>query len=146
MYNGLVHAHSGLRWIFLAAIIIAVVVYGLRLLKGSNFKASDKKWALIAMIFAHIQLLIGLVLYFISPEVVFNENTMSDSRLRFYAVEHISVMIIGIILITLAYRKVKTALSQQKGYAGPFWFLLIGLLLILSRIPWPGQGLGAAWF
>ena len=145
-YSILVHAHSGFRWLILAAMLYTIILYFNRWQKGSDFVASDKKWALFTLIFAHLQLVIGLILYFISPEVVFNENTMGDSRIRFYAVEHISIMLIGIILITIGYRQLKASVTDPVKYKRVFWYYLIALILILSRIPWPFQDLGAAWF
>jgi low temperature requirement protein LtrA len=145
-YSILVNLHSIFRWLILFTIIITIVTYLIRWQKKSNFQSGDKKWALMTLIFAHLQLVIGLILYFISPEVVFNEETMGDTRLRFYAVEHISVMLIAIILITLGYRQLKAQIADPSKYKRVFWYYLIALILMLSRIPWPFQDLGADWF
>ena len=145
-YPFLVHLHSIFRWFILAVLIYTVILYLIRWRSGSAFLRGDKKWALMTLIFAHLQLVIGLILYFISPEVAFNEDTMSDSRLRFYTVEHISVMLIGIILITVGYRQLKANIADPSKYKRVFWYYLIALILILSRIPWPFQDLGAQWF
>lgn len=145
-YSLLVHTHSIFRWLLLAVMVYSIILYLMRWQKGSSFLSGDKKWALMTLIFAHLQLVIGLILYFISPEVAFTENTMSDSRLRFYTVEHISIMIIGILLITVGYRQVKADIRDVAKYKRVFWYYLIALILILSRIPWPFQDLGAGWY
>lgn len=145
-YSLLVHAHSIFRWLILAVMIYTIVLYLMRWQNNSDFQKGDKKWALMTLIFAHLQLVIGLILYFISPEVIFNENTMGDSRIRFYAVEHISMMLIGIILITIGYRQLKANIRDAAKYKRVFWYYLIALILILSRIPWPFQELGAQWY
>lgn len=146
LYNIAVHAHSGLRWLLLLLLIYAVVLSFSRWRNRSSYIASDKKWYLITLILSHLQLVLGLYLYFVSPKVVFNENTMGDSFLRFYAVEHTSVMILAIVLITIAYRVFKSASETLNPYKKLFWYYFIALVLILSRIPWPGMDMKAGWF
>ncbi len=145
-YNIVVHAHSGLRWVLLLVLVVTILLSLKRWLSKSNYQTSDKKWYLLSLIFSHIQLIIGLYLYFVSPRVVFNENTMSDADIRFYTVEHISINIIAIILITIGYRVTKSIQTDFKKYKRLFWYFFIALILILSRIPWPGMVEGAGWF
>lgn len=146
LYNIAVHAHSGLRWILLVVLVIAILTALKRWLSRSPYQTGDKKWFLMSLIFSHLQLVIGLYLYFVSPRVVFNKSTMGDSDLRFYAVEHISVMIIAIILVTLGYRIAKSTKTEYTKYKRIFWYFFIALILMLSRIPWPGMVEGAGWF
>jgi fatty-acid desaturase len=142
----LVHLHSGLRWVILILLVMAIVNAAMKMNGSSPFSDRDRRLGLYALTGAHIQLILGFVLYFISPKVAFVAETMSNASLRFYTVEHISVMIIGIVLITIGYSRTKRATDDGKKFKNTFWFYLIGLLLILSRIPWPFQeGLGAGW-
>ncbi|MEL6653039.1 MAG: cytochrome B [Bacteroidota bacterium] len=144
MYTGLVHLHSGLRWIVLILLLIAIVNAALKMNGSQEFTNKDRRWNLFGMVGTHLQLVIGLVLYFISPKVAFVEGFMKDEQLRFFAVEHISVMIIGIILITIGYSRAKRLTDSRAKFKTSFWFYLIGLVVILSRIPWPGT-YGAGW-
>ncbi|MFP4090562.1 MAG: cytochrome B [Cyclobacteriaceae bacterium] len=150
MYIGLLHSHSALRYVVLILLIIA----GLRALSGwlgkSDFKSSDKKLYLITLIFTHIQLTIGLVLYFVSPIVdqAYRDfgAAMKDQVLRFWAVEHFTVMLLAIILITIGYsssKKVDKPVTKHKRIA---IFYLIGLVLILISIPWPFSNVARPWF
>ena len=84
MYQGLLHTHSGLRWILLVLIIINVFNALGGLTGNKVFTAKDKKLSFYALIFTHVQALLGLALYFMSPKVEFSENTMSNSVLRFF--------------------------------------------------------------
>ena len=145
MYNGLLHAHSGLRWVVLV-LLLAAIFNAFSKKKGGIWTPKDKKVTLFAMIFTHIQLLIGLVLYFISPKVSFGEGMISDSILRFYAVEHLVTMLLAIALITIGYSKSKKAESDAKKFGAVATFYLIGLVLILAGIPWPFRIAGAGWF
>lgn len=145
MYNGLLHAHSGLRWIVLI-LLLAAIFNAFSKKKSGVWTAKDKKLSMFAMVFTHIQFLIGLVLYFKSPKVNFMEGFMKDDVLRFFAVEHISMMIIAIALITIGHSKSKKAVTDAKKFGAIATFYLIGLILILASIPWPFRNLGGSWF
>lgn len=142
MYQGLLHAHSGLRWIVLILIIITVI-NAIRAMNGNNvFNENDKKLSLFALISTHLQAVLGLVLYFMSPKVQFSESTMSNSMLRFFTMEHTLMMLIAIILVTIGNRMAKTGNAKRT-----FWYYFIALVIILAAIPWPfREALGAGWF
>ncbi len=146
MYNGLLHAHSGLRWIVLALLVAAIIKAFSGWKGNSQFTEGDRKLALFTLIFTHIQLLLGLWLYFISPKVAFVEGFMKDSVLRFYSVEHITLMLIAIILITVGFSAAKRASEDAARFKKIAVYYLIGLLVILAGIPWPFRELGAGWF
>lgn len=101
----------------------------------------DNKLSLFSLISCHIMLLLGFLLYFVSPIVqsgLMNMGSaMKDPVLRFWTVEHLSVMIIGIALITLGRVRLKKLDNDAAKHKNIVIFFGIGLLLILSRIPWP---------
>lgn len=141
MYNILLHAHSGLRWLVLIALIVALFQTYTR--RGTTGNIMETKSVLITFILTHIQLLVGLILYFISPKVMFGANTMSNSMLRFFTVEHFAGMIIAIVLITMGYTKAKKA---ELPFNKAFNYYIAAFILILISIPWPFRELGAGWF
>ena len=147
MYQGLLHAHSGLRWIVLVLIIWAIYKATTGWVGKKEYQKSDRLSALFALIFTHIQLLIGFGLYFKSPKVSFESGVMENALLRFYTVEHMSMMIVAIILITFGFSTAKRmeedAVAKHKRVAITYG---IGLAIILASIPWPFRGLGAGWF
>ena len=142
----LVHAHSGLRWLALVLIVMTIIRAGSRMSSKENFEFQTKGIALFAMIAMHIQAAIGLVLYVISPTVQFGASTMKDSTLRFFAVEHLAMMLIALILFTVGYSKSKKKTENTSKYKTIFWFYLIGFIILLAGIPWPFRELGAGWF
>ena len=144
MYTGLVHAHSGLRWIVLILLVAAVAVSISKWLGGSSFTDGDRKLNLFTLIAVHTQFLIGLVLLFISPKV--NFSMMSEKLYRFYSVEHTTGMLIAIILITIGYSRSKRIINATGKHRLVGILYGIGLLLILASIPWPSRNLGAGWF
>ncbi len=148
MYNFLLHAHSGLRWLVLIFLVAAVVNALIKKGKATEYGKSDKMPALLGLIFCHVQLLLGFVLYFISQKVSFHDGFMKDTASRFYAVEHVSMMVIAIILITIGYSKAKKQTEISKKHNTILFFYGIGLLLILASIPWPFRtALGVTgWF
>jgi len=55
-------------------------------------------------------------------------------------------MVIAIILVTIGYRIAKSSKTEYTKYKRIFWYFFIALVLMLSRIPWPGMIEGAGWF
>ncbi len=146
MYEILKSAHSGLRWLVLLTLILAIVNSFGKTRGGITFSGSDKKKALFALIFTHLQFVIGLVLYFISPKVVFDAASMKSPVLRFFLVEHVAMMLIAVILITIGYSRAKRTSLDGKKFKSILIYYLIGLLLIIAAIPWPFRDLGGSWF
>jgi hypothetical protein len=146
MYSLLSHAHSGLRWFVLLTLLVAII-NSIGKTKGNHpFTNRDIRLALMALIFTHTQFLLGLILYFISPKVVFSSDAMSNDVLRFFLVEHIFIMIIAVLLITIGYSRAKRAIDEGKKFRNILVFYLLGLILILAGIPWPFQNYGTGWF
>lgn len=141
MYNGLLHLHNLARWVILVLIVIAIF----RHLSGMNSKrpvnAGDKKIDLILMITAHITLLVGLYQWFAGPwglkliQNVGMGEVMKNGAYRQFAVEHITGMIIAIVLITVGRGAVKRATSPAV-HKKAFWCFLIALIIMLATIPW----------
>jgi len=146
MYQILKHAHSGLRWVVLILLIVAIIGAWQNWQKKTTYEPKEQRLALFAMIVAHLQLLLGLILYFISPLVQFSSETMGDSLLRFFTVEHTTGMALALALITMGYSRAKRQAPAAQGFKTLFTFYLIGLILILISIPWPFRGLGTGWF
>jgi uncharacterized membrane protein SirB2 len=138
MYLGLKHLHSTLAYVALLALVVAVVMLWIASRGGKPFLKTEKRWALIGLISAHLQLVIGLVLYFVSHVGYSNLSgeVMGDKIGRLYALEHPLTMIIGIIFITLGYARAKRASEDKRKYKFLVLFYGLGLLLILLRIPW----------
>jgi hypothetical protein len=142
MYAGLLHAHSGLRWIVLILILLCIFNTVGALSGNKVMSAGDKKISLFALISTHLQAVLGLALYFMSPKVQFSSNTMSNDLLRFFTMEHIVMMFIAIVLVTIGNRHAKAGNAKKV-----FWFFLIALIIILAAIPWPFRTqLGGSWF
>lgn len=129
------HLHSTIAVVLLIALVISIVVTLINYLKSKPY---NRKIALVGFISAHLQLLIGLVIYFTSPLGFssFSSANMKNSLSRLYFLEHPMMMLIAIIVITIGYSKAKKATEDWKANQTVLIFYLIALVLILSRIPW----------
>jgi len=127
-------------YIVFAILVVSTVKFILGWLGKKEFMPIDKKLATFTVIAVHIQVLIGLGLYFISPLIKSAYQdigvAMKDASVRFYLVEHMSLMIIGAVLITIGSIKSKKATESQAKFKTLALFFSIGFVLILSRIPW----------
>ena len=152
MATGLLHLHSMLRWVLLILLVITIFNAYTARKKNRAFSATDRKLSLFTMVSAHLQLVIGLMLYMVSPFMqgvrAIEGSMMADPLKRFWQMEHILVMVIGIVLITIGHIKAKKAASEDSRFKLQFTFFLIALVLIISRIPWPvtEMGVGRGWF
>jgi hypothetical protein len=144
MYNGLLHAHSGFRWVILALFIFAIFNAFTR---KSVFEKKDRTLYLMTMIMMHIMLVIGLVLNFLSNKVNYSSGFMKDSVLRFFGMEHLLGMLIAIILVTIGRRKSENAIEAADKHKKIKVYYTIALIIVLAMIPWPFRAaLGGSWF
>ena len=135
-YEIIQKAHSGWAYLVILILVIAVINAFIGLSSKKEFTSKDRKIALFALIFTHIQLLFGLVLYFVSPlgKAVLGE--MKDPALRLTSLEHPLINIIAIILITVGWSKHKNLTTSNAKFKTFAIFYTLGLVLILSRIPY----------
>ena len=144
--DDMVHAHSGLRWLVLIMLVVAIINGLIGWLGNKDWKKKDKMINMITMMFFHLQVVIGIVLYFVGPKKAFNGFADLGHELsRFYALEHPLMMLIATILFTIGYSKAKKADSDSLKFRRTFFWFLITLVLVLFSIPWT-KALGASMF
>lgn len=138
MYEFIQPLHSYLAYITFTLLIFSTGIAFSGKINKKSLDSGSLKWSLYAFIATHTQLLLGLVLYLVSPYGLKNLSgeTMKDSFLRLLAVEHPFTNILGVILITVGYIRAKKSLGTEKAANQIVYFYLAGILLFLSRIPW----------
>lgn len=136
MYEFIQKFHSGWAYLALLVLVIAVVSSVIGLVSKKEFTAKDRKIALFGLIGIHTQLLVGLILYFVSPLGFASLGQMSDKMLRLTSMEHPLINIIAITLITIGWSKHKKMTTSESKFKTFTIFYGLGLVLILSRIPW----------
>jgi len=136
MYTFIQKFHSGWAYLALLLLVFAVVNSLLGMSSKKEFTAKDRKIALFGLIATHIQLVVGFVLYFISPLGSASFGQMKDAALRLTSLEHPLTNIIAIALITIGWSKHKKAATSEAKFKTLTIFYGLGLVLILIRIPW----------
>lgn len=136
MYIILQKIHSGWAYIALLVLVIAVINAIIGMSSKKEFTPKDRKIALFGLIGIHVQLLIGLVLYFVSPLGLASFGQMADKALRLTSLEHPLINLIAIVLITIGWSKHKKLTTSESKFKTFTIFYGLGLVLILSRIPW----------
>ena len=134
MYVFFKYLHSGFRYIVFLLVLAAIIQSLIGWLQSKPYTDGNKKINLFALISAHTQLLIGIILYFLSPYVQFNSGTMKDPVTRYFTVEHWVMMLIAIALITVGYSKSKKAVLPETRHKTVAIYYIIAFLIIIGAI------------
>lgn len=132
--------HSYNRWLVFAS-LIAIIGWSIHQ-KNKNISFENRipilqKTVLISLDF---QITFGLILYYYSPiPSYFWKNlpeTMKEREIRFFGLEHLTVMLIAAIIIHLGILKSTKKITDKEKYKTLIVWMVIGLILIISSIPW----------
>lgn len=142
-YNVLLQAHSGLRYVVLLLILLALIQSLAGWLGQKSYTESNRKINLFAMISAHMQLLLGIILYFYSPFVRADDmgSAMKDSMTRYWTVEHAAMMLFAIVLFTVGHSRSKKAIDALAKHRSIAIFYGLGLLVVILAIVQSGRPL-----
>ncbi|MGV0846228.1 hypothetical protein ACTS9T_06545 [Empedobacter falsenii] len=125
--------HSGWAYLVILMGVIFVISTLIYAISKKDTNATIKKIGLFTTIIFHVQLLIGLVYYIMMFSALEPSGIMKDSGLRLTFVEHPMMMIAGVVFMTIANAKLKRSTTVPMSVAV---FAIIGLVCILSRIPY----------
>jgi len=143
MYSAFLLIHSLLRWV----VVIAGLVVIARAIAGISSRrdwqpgdAAGVRWFSISL---DVQFLIGLLLYvwlspFIRDAWADMGATMRNAPLRFFAVEHLTGMLIGIALAHVGKSKIGKAADAAQKHKLALIFFSLAMVVIMLSIPWPG--------
>jgi hypothetical protein len=143
MYEILLTLHSYLRWIITILAIYVITKAILGLVNKSEFTNGDSKSGLFFMISCDIQLLVGLILYFWASPITtaaFADfgAAMKDKELRFWAVEHITGMLIAWVLVHIGRARSKKGTDLAK-HKSSLIFYSLAIIIIIATIPWAAR-------
>ena len=140
MYNTIKNLHSYWAYFVILILVVAVINALIKRVQNKDYTDKDLRIFLFALVFSHLQLLIGLVLYFVSPMFeLWGElggEVMKNATARLYLVEHPLVNILAIVLITVGFSKHKKKETSAAKFKTILLMYLIAIVLLLSRIPW----------
>jgi hypothetical protein len=141
MYTAVLIVHSWLRWAVLLAGLLAVF----RAVTRANrpWTPADANAARLFVMTLDIQFVIGALLYFVlSPLTTLAledfGNAMRTSGLRFWAVEHVFGVLVGVTLAHVGHVRIKKAPNDERRHRLALIFFGLALLAIAAAIPWPG--------
>jgi hypothetical protein len=143
--------HSWSRWVVLVTGAVAVSVAARRLLRREPIDIRDRRWTVAFVASLDTQILLGLLLYlFLSPMAPRSgeafRTAMKVSALRFFAVEHVTAMVLGAVMAHVASATARRMDDPAKRHRRLAVGLGAALLLILIGIPWPGLPYGRPLF
>jgi membrane protein DedA with SNARE-associated domain len=141
MYQVFLHIHTTLRWLILLSMVTTLIKYIIGWFGGQPWKKIDNLLGIVFTSLMDLQLLTGLTLYFfLSPitKMAFSDfgAAMKNDNLRFFAVEHLSVMLIAVVLVHIGRAKSKKAKTDIDKFRTATYFFLIALVIIVATIPW----------
>ncbi len=141
MYSILLALHSLIRWLVLASLLFAIYRGYMGWLTNEAFSKLDNTLRHWTATIAHIQLIVGVSLYFISPLIYYFLHNYKDAvhqrQLRFFGMEHSVMMIVAIIIITIGSMRAKRMPSDKSKFKTIAIWFSIALIIILISIPWP---------
>jgi hypothetical protein len=142
MYEILKSAHSGWAYLLLLVLAAATINAIIGLVGKKDFGNKDFSLALVGLIVTHIQLLIGLILWALSPysSILFTDfsglMTPEMRETRLLALEHPVMMIVAVALLTVGYSKHKKKIISSGKFKMLAVFYTLAFIVVLSRLPW----------
>jgi len=140
MYLFLLALHSLTRWLVLTSLLFAIFRAYRGWLRHKPFTKTDHITRVVTASIAHVQLAIGICLYFISPVVNYFLHNFKQAvhmrEIRFFGMEHITMMLIAITLITIGSVKAKRKPTDEAKFKTMAIWFSIALFIIFMSIPW----------
>ncbi|NGM73137.1 hypothetical protein [Sphingobacterium sp. SGL-16] len=141
MYSTLLVFHSLIRWLVLVFILYSIYRAFVGLVNDRAFSKTDNAFRHWTATVAHIQLIIGIILYTKSPLVKYfwkeKESSFQNLELTFYGLIHIILMLTAIVVVTIGSAKAKRQQTNKEKFKTMLVWFSIALIIIFIAIPWP---------
>lgn len=141
MYSTLIYWHSIIRWLVLLALLFAIAIAFIGVLKKKDFSKFDNAIRHWTATISHVQLMLGILLFTQSPLIKYTFKNFKQISFYsdgfFFGIIHLLMMLSAIVCITIGSAKAKRkTMSKDKYNTMLIWFS-IALFIILVAIPWP---------
>ncbi len=137
--------HSIVRWVVLPDLLVALVLCAVALRSAGAWSPVHKITAIAGLAATDLQWVLGAILWAQSPMVLAARadmgTAMRDPVLRFFAVEHPTMMVLAVIAVHVGYAKAKRAVDGAAAHKAILIGYGLGLLLMVAAVPWPFRGL-----
>jgi hypothetical protein len=141
MSENLILIHSSFRWLVVTSLLIALYTAATGYLQKRKFTSIDNAIRHWTATIAHIQLMIGMLLYFESPLTAYFRKNFSTAKehfdLVFFGAIHGSFMFTAILVITFGSAITKKKATDETKFKAMLIWYLIAFLIIFMAIPWP---------
>jgi len=151
MYGVILILHSWNRWLVLASAVATVARAGIGLSAKRDWSKLDQRVARVFISTLDVQVLLGLLLYFVFSPIIPKTGSeykaaMHVSALRFFAIEHVTMMVLALIIAHGSWAYAKRANDGRARQRRVAWGIGVTLLVILSSVPWPWLAAGRPLF
>lgn len=151
VYGLILFAHSLLRWLVLGLALIVCVRSLVAWWRNGAWQTADERFHTALLRVVDIQFLLGLLLYvFLSPlPRTFWMNlgdAMKEPVLRFYGLEHVLAMVVGIAVLHIGRTRSMAAATGALRHRRVWISTLAALVIIMMMIPWPDAPYGRPLF
>lgn len=141
MYQILILLHSSFRWLVVISLLIALYIATTGYFQKRTFTKTDNAIRHWTATIAHIQLMVGMLLYFESPLTAYFQKNFSTAKespeLVFFGAIHALFMLIAIVVITIGSALAKRRGSDEEKFRTMLVWYSIAFLIIFLAIPWP---------
>lgn len=134
MYPGLLFFHSFIRYIVLLLLVLVIIFSFHGFIRKRTYLKTDRFLLTFLTSFSHLQLTLGIILYFISPWVIFNADTMKNQMFRYWTVEHLLMMLLAVVFISIPGLSVKRLKNNLQQHRRTFIWTSLSLLFIITTI------------
>jgi len=147
MYAFLLFLHSIVRWFVLASLLFAIY----RAAKGwwgkHVFTKFDDTVRHTTATISHVQLMVGITLYSLSPLIKYfwgnYKDSITDLDISFFGLIHMLLVVTAILIITVGSALAKRKPTDAEKFKTMFIWFAIALFIIFIAIPWPFSPLAA---
>lgn len=141
MYQIVLAIHNILRWIVLVLAVVALLQAYIGWIGKREYSELDRKAGVFFSVSLDIQVFLGILLYvFLSPitRTAFQDfsTAMTIPEIRFFAVEHILMMILAVILVHVGMILTKKATSDVSKFRRAATWYSLAFLVVIMAIPW----------
>ena len=140
MYSTLLFLHSLTRWFVLVFIVYSIYRAYVGYANNKSFSKTDNAFRHWTATVAHIQLMIGIILYTQSPIVKYfwskTGNGLQSLDLTFYGLIHLVLMLTSIVVLTIGSALAKRKPTDKEKFKTMLVWFSIALLIIFVAIPW----------
>jgi hypothetical protein len=137
MYPFILKFHNVLAWLVLATALLVLVK---ALTARTTWGDAETSWVRRLTVLAHLQLVAGLTLWFVSPAIaaarVAMGASMKDAATRRTLVEHPTLMVVAVIAATVTSVLVRKAHGSDAKAKKALVGTLITLVLVAAMLPW----------